>query len=134
LLGVGVPQTVDRQATVFVADVSASVQDAQPQLATFVTQALNAKRPDDAYAVVSTARAATTSGDEQAALPPPARSCRRPTHRFVFTCDEAAAAAERHVEEVDRAAAGTELLDRGQTAEAANRQLQELWTLLEALL
>ena len=26
------------------------------------------------------------------------------------------------------------LLDRGQSAEAANRQLQELWNLLEALL
>ena len=30
LLGAGIPQTVDRQATVFVADVSASVADAQP--------------------------------------------------------------------------------------------------------
>ena len=59
LVGVGVPQVVDRQATVFVADVSSSVQDAQPVVTSFLTQALSAKRPDDAYAVVSTARAAT---------------------------------------------------------------------------
>ena len=32
------------------------------------------------------------------------------------------------------AKATAELLDRGQTAEAANRQLQQLWDLLEALL
>jgi hypothetical protein len=32
------------------------------------------------------------------------------------------------------AKATVELLDRGQSAEAANRQLQELWDLLEALL
>jgi hypothetical protein len=32
------------------------------------------------------------------------------------------------------AKAAAELLDRGQSAEAANRQLQELWDLLEALL
>ena len=32
------------------------------------------------------------------------------------------------------AKATAELLDRGQNAEAANRQLQELWELLEALL
>src|SRR5206468_4000359 len=59
LLGVGVPQVVDRQATVFVADVSSSAQDSQPRLVNFVTQALAAKRPDDAYALVSTARTAT---------------------------------------------------------------------------
>jgi Ca-activated chloride channel homolog len=58
LIGVGWPQTVDRQATVFVADVSSSVQDAQPQLSSFVSQALGVKRPDDAFAVVSTARTA----------------------------------------------------------------------------
>jgi Ca-activated chloride channel homolog len=58
LLGVAWPQTVNRQATVFVADVSSSVQDAQPQLSTFVSQALGFKRPDDAFAVVSTARSA----------------------------------------------------------------------------
>ena len=34
------------------------------------------------------------SPDEQAALPPPARGCRRPTHRFVFHYDEAAAQAD----------------------------------------
>ena len=61
LLGVGVPQVVDRQATVFVADVSASVQDAQPRLEDFMIQALGAKRPDDAYAIVSTARSATVN-------------------------------------------------------------------------
>ena len=32
------------------------------------------------------------------------------------------------------AKAAAELLDRGQSAEAVNRQLQELWDLLEALL
>jgi hypothetical protein len=31
---------------------------------------------------------------EQAALPPPQRGCRRPTRRFAFTCDEAAAQAD----------------------------------------
>jgi hypothetical protein len=31
---------------------------------------------------------------EQAALPPPARGCRRPSHRFVFHCDTAAADAD----------------------------------------
>src|SRR5207249_7214462 len=34
------------------------------------------------------------SADEQAALPPPARGCRRPTLRFVFHYDEAAAQAD----------------------------------------
>src|SRR5205823_6541591 len=58
LLGTGIPQTVDRQATVFVADVSASVADAQPDLAAFIAQAVAAKSPDDAYAVVTTARSA----------------------------------------------------------------------------
>jgi Mg-chelatase subunit ChlD len=58
LLGVGIPQTVDRQATVFVADVSASVADAQPDLARFISEAVTAKGPDDAYAVVTTARTA----------------------------------------------------------------------------
>jgi hypothetical protein len=33
---------------------------------------------------------------EQAALPPPARGCRRPTHRFVFHFDEPAAQADAH--------------------------------------
>ena len=40
--------------------------------------------------------------------------------------------------DVDRvtlfAKAAAELLDRGQSAESANRQLQQLWDLLEALL
>jgi hypothetical protein len=34
------------------------------------------------------------TADEQAALPPPARGCRRPTHRFVYHYDEAAAQAD----------------------------------------
>ena len=61
LVGVGVPQPVNRQATVFVADVSASVLSAQPQVASFLSQALGAKRPDDAYALVTTARSATVN-------------------------------------------------------------------------
>jgi len=63
LLGAGIPQRVDRQATVFVADVSASVADAQPDLATFISQAVAAKSPDDAYAVVTTARTAAVAQD-----------------------------------------------------------------------
>jgi Mg-chelatase subunit ChlD len=58
LLGVGLPRVVDRQATIFVADVSASAQSAQPAMADFIRQAARAKRPDDVYAVVSTARSA----------------------------------------------------------------------------
>ena len=34
------------------------------------------------------------SADERAVLPPPQRGCRRPTHRFVFHYDEAAAQAD----------------------------------------
>lgn len=34
------------------------------------------------------------SAEEQGALPPPARGCRRPTHRFVFHYDQAAAQAD----------------------------------------
>lgn len=59
LLGVGLPQIVDRQATVFVADVSTSTQAEQPVIASFIAQAAAAKRPDDAYAVVSTAASAS---------------------------------------------------------------------------
>jgi Ca-activated chloride channel family protein len=55
LLGVGIPQVVDRQATVFVADVSASVQAAQPAVRSFVADAVRSKRADDVSAVVSTA-------------------------------------------------------------------------------
>lgn len=58
LLGVGLPQVVDRQATVFVADVSASVSGAQPDISTFISRALAAKGPDDAYAVVASAQTA----------------------------------------------------------------------------
>ena len=55
LIGVSWPQVVDRQATVFVADVSASTRAAQPGMADFISRAANAKRPDDAFAVVTTA-------------------------------------------------------------------------------
>src|SRR5207237_8815218 len=36
------------------------------------------------------------TAQEQAALPPPSRGCRRPTHRFSFEFDEAAAVAAAH--------------------------------------
>jgi Ca-activated chloride channel family protein len=58
LLGVGLPQVVDRQATIFVADVSASTQSSQPGMADFIGRAIAAKRPDDADAIVTTAGAA----------------------------------------------------------------------------
>ena len=58
LIGVSLPQVVDRQATVFVADVSASVGSAQTDIASFISQSLHSKRPDDSYAVVTTARGA----------------------------------------------------------------------------
>ena len=59
LFGVGLPQVIDRQATVFVADVSASTGSAQPAMAEFIRLATRAKRPDDAYAVVTTANSAS---------------------------------------------------------------------------
>ncbi len=58
LIGVSWPQVVDRQATVFVADVSASTRAAQPGMADFITRAAAAKAPDDAFAVVTTAASA----------------------------------------------------------------------------
>jgi Mg-chelatase subunit ChlD len=61
LVGISLPQVVDRQATVFVADVSASAQQAQPAMADFITRAADAKHPDDAFAVVTTASSATLS-------------------------------------------------------------------------
>jgi Mg-chelatase subunit ChlD len=61
LIGVSWPQVVDRQATVFVADVSASTRAAQPGMADFITRAADAKHPDDAFAVVTTAAGATLS-------------------------------------------------------------------------
>src|SRR5262249_3263824 len=61
LLGAGVPQIVDRQATIFVADISASVRDARPLASDFIVQALGAKRADDAYAVVETARSSSVT-------------------------------------------------------------------------
>src|SRR5207244_8938309 len=59
IVGVNIPQVVDRQATVFVADVSASVDQARPAASGFIGQALAAKRPDDAFGVVATARGAS---------------------------------------------------------------------------
>jgi Mg-chelatase subunit ChlD len=59
LVGVNVPRVVDRQATVFVADVSDSVQQAQPAINGFINAAVTARRPDDAFAVVTTARGAS---------------------------------------------------------------------------
>ncbi|MBV9323011.1 MAG: VWA domain-containing protein, partial [Chloroflexi bacterium] len=61
LVGISLPQAVDRQATVFVADVSASAQQAQPSMADFITHAADAKHPDDAFAVVTTATSAILS-------------------------------------------------------------------------
>ncbi|MBV9577807.1 MAG: VWA domain-containing protein, partial [Chloroflexi bacterium] len=61
LVGVSLPQVVDRQATVFVADVSASTLSAQASMADFITRAADAKHPDDAFAVVTTAASATLS-------------------------------------------------------------------------
>jgi Mg-chelatase subunit ChlD len=59
LSGISWPQVVDRQATVFVADVSASTRASQPGMADFIRRAADAKHPDDAFAVVTTAATAT---------------------------------------------------------------------------
>ncbi len=59
LVGVSMPQIVDRQATVFVADVSASAQSAAAEMRDFMNQAVTSKRADDAFAVVMTARGAS---------------------------------------------------------------------------
>src|SRR5258708_38325719 len=57
-------------ASATLADVSASVADAQPDLATFISQAVTAKTPDDVYAVVTTARTAAVVQDlSRVALP-----------------------------------------------------------------
>src|SRR5262249_52822313 len=45
LIGITWPQVVDRQATVFVADASASTRAAQPGMADFITRAAAAKHP-----------------------------------------------------------------------------------------
>jgi len=58
LAGLSIRRPVDRQAVVFVGDVSASVQDARLQSETFIRQAVAAKRPDDVYAVVTAGRRA----------------------------------------------------------------------------
>jgi uncharacterized membrane protein/uncharacterized protein YegL len=69
LAGLTVAQPLDRQAVVFVADLSASAQSATDQQHQFIQAAANAKRPDDAFAVISTAKSAaverilSTSGD-----------------------------------------------------------------------
>jgi Mg-chelatase subunit ChlD len=59
LFGVSLPQVVNRQATVFVDDVSASAQQAQPLASGFIDQALAARHADDAFAVVTAARGAS---------------------------------------------------------------------------
>jgi Mg-chelatase subunit ChlD len=56
LAGLTVQQPVERQAVVFVADISASTLPAQDLERNFIAQAVAGKRPDDAYAVVGTAR------------------------------------------------------------------------------
>src|SRR5579864_5079438 len=61
LIGVSIPQVVDRQATVFVADVSASTQPALGSMADFIGQSTSGKHPDDAYAIVTTANDAQLS-------------------------------------------------------------------------
>src|SRR5438128_4497691 len=48
LAGFTIEQPVGRQAVVFVADLSASVEDARAEQATFIQQALEARGPDDA--------------------------------------------------------------------------------------
>src|SRR6266542_3157800 len=58
LAGLTVQQPVDREAVVFVADLSASTEQARTTEQDFISQAIAAKRPDDAYAVVGTARQA----------------------------------------------------------------------------
>jgi Mg-chelatase subunit ChlD len=69
LIGVSLPQVVDRQATVFVADVSASTRQAQPSMVDFITRAASAKHPDDAFAVVTTAATATLNSGLSALTP-----------------------------------------------------------------
>lgn len=59
LAGLTVAQPLDRQAVVFVADLSASAEGARQQQQDFIAQAVAAKRPDDAYALVTTARSAS---------------------------------------------------------------------------
>src|SRR5947207_3288153 len=56
LADVTLQQPVSRQAVVFVADTSASTSAAHASTDQFITGAIGAKRPDDAYAVVATAR------------------------------------------------------------------------------
>jgi Ca-activated chloride channel homolog len=58
LAGVSIRGGVDRQAVVFVADVSASTDAARQGEQDFIARAVAAKRPDDAFAVVTTARQA----------------------------------------------------------------------------
>ncbi|HET6319768.1 MAG TPA: VWA domain-containing protein [Chloroflexota bacterium] len=58
LAGSTIQQPVGREAVVFVADVSASTEQARAAEQSFISQAVSAKRPDDAYAVVGTARQA----------------------------------------------------------------------------
>src|SRR6266545_6513707 len=58
LAGLTLEQPVDRQAVVFVADLSASAAGSRSAQERFISQAVAAKRPDDVFAVVGTARQA----------------------------------------------------------------------------
>src|SRR6267378_2534250 len=50
LAGLTLEQPVDRQAVVFVADLSASAAGSRELQGRFISQAVAAKRPDDVYA------------------------------------------------------------------------------------
>ena len=53
LAGLTLGRPLDRQAVVFVADLSASTRSAQADQARYINQAISAKDPDDAYAVIA---------------------------------------------------------------------------------
>jgi Ca-activated chloride channel homolog len=53
LAGLTLGRPLDRQAVVFVADLSASTLSAQADQARYISQAISAKDPDDAYAVIA---------------------------------------------------------------------------------
>ena len=79
LIGVGLPQRVDRQAVVFVNDVSASVADSQADASRFVGDAISARKPDDAYAMVDAARGAAISQGLTRSDPSPPQNTQLPT-------------------------------------------------------
>jgi len=62
------------------------------------------------------------TAQEQAALPPPSRGCRRPTHRFSFEFDEAAAVAAAHY---DGLSALLTTAPRQQSADRLFRQFKQ---------